>query len=28
VVELESLIIDARDQIDSLESAPIVTNEP
>jgi hypothetical protein len=27
VVELESLLDDARDQIDSLKSAPIVTNE-
>jgi hypothetical protein len=28
VVELESLIVDAKAQIDSLNSAPIVTNEP
>jgi hypothetical protein len=28
VVELESLLDDARAQIDSLKSAPIVTNEP
>jgi hypothetical protein len=28
VVELESLLFDARAQIDSLKSAPIVTNEP
>jgi DNA repair exonuclease SbcCD ATPase subunit len=28
VVELESLLDDARDQIDSLKSTPIVTNEP
>jgi hypothetical protein len=28
VVELESLLVDARAQIDSLESAPVVTNEP
>jgi hypothetical protein len=28
VVELESLLVDARAQIDSLKSAPIVTNEP
>jgi hypothetical protein len=28
VVELESLIVDARAQLDSLKSAPIVTNEP
>jgi hypothetical protein len=28
VVELESLLGDARAQIDSLKSAPIVTNEP
>jgi hypothetical protein len=28
VVELESLLVDARAQIDSLMSAPIVTNEP
>jgi hypothetical protein len=28
VVELESLLVDARDQIDSLKSAPVVTNEP
>jgi hypothetical protein len=28
VVELESLLVDARDQIDSIKSAPIVTNEP
>jgi ABC-type transporter Mla subunit MlaD len=28
VVELESLFVDARAQIDSLKSAPIVTNEP
>jgi hypothetical protein len=28
VVELESLLVDARTQIDSLESTPIVTNEP
>jgi hypothetical protein len=28
VVELESLLVDARAQIDSLKSAPVVTNEP
>jgi hypothetical protein len=28
VIELESLLDDARDQIDSLKSAPILTNEP
>jgi hypothetical protein len=28
VVELESLLVDARAQIDSLKSASIVTNEP
>jgi hypothetical protein len=28
VVEIESLLVDARAQIDSLKSAPIVTNEP
>jgi hypothetical protein len=28
VVELESLFVDARAQIDSLKSAPIVTDEP
>jgi hypothetical protein len=28
VVELESLLVDARAQLDSLKSAPIVTNEP
>jgi hypothetical protein len=28
VVELESLLVDARAQIDSLKSTPIVTNEP
>jgi hypothetical protein len=28
VVELESLLVDARTQIDSLKSAPVVTNEP
>jgi hypothetical protein len=28
VVELESLLVDARARIDSLKSAPIVTNEP
>jgi hypothetical protein len=28
VVELESLLVDARAQIDSLKSAPFVTNEP
>jgi DNA repair exonuclease SbcCD ATPase subunit len=28
VVELESLLVDARAQIDSLKSAPIVTDEP
>jgi hypothetical protein len=28
VVELESLLVDARAQIDSLQSAPVVTNEP
>jgi hypothetical protein len=28
VVELESLLFDARAQVDSLKSAPIVTNEP
>jgi hypothetical protein len=28
VVELESLLVDAKAQIDSLKSAPIVTNEP
>jgi hypothetical protein len=28
VVELELLLVDARTQIDSLKSAPIVTNEP
>jgi hypothetical protein len=28
VVELESLLIDARSQIDSLKSTPVVTNEP
>jgi hypothetical protein len=28
VVEIESLLVDARAQTDSLESAPIVTNEP
>jgi hypothetical protein len=28
VVELESLLDDSRAQIDSLKSAPIVTNEP
>jgi hypothetical protein len=28
VVELESLLDDARAQIDSLKSAPVVTNEP
>jgi hypothetical protein len=28
VVELESLLVDAMAQIDSLKSAPIVTNEP
>jgi hypothetical protein len=28
VVELESLLVDARTQIDSLKSAPIVTDEP
>jgi hypothetical protein len=28
VVELESLLVDARDQIDSLKFAPFVTNEP
>jgi chromosome segregation ATPase len=28
VVELESLLVDARDQIDSLKAAPIVTEEP
>jgi hypothetical protein len=28
VVELESLLVNARAQIDSLESAPVVTNEP
>jgi hypothetical protein len=28
VVELESLLVDARDQIDSLKYAPTVTNEP
>jgi hypothetical protein len=28
VVELESLLVDARAQIDSLKSTPVVTNEP
>jgi hypothetical protein len=28
VVELETLLVDARAQIDSLKSAPVVTNEP
>jgi chromosome segregation ATPase len=28
VVELESLLVDARAQIDSLKSAHVVTNEP
>jgi chromosome segregation ATPase len=28
VAELESLLVDARAQIDSLQSAPILTNEP
>jgi hypothetical protein len=28
MVELEYLLVDARDQIDSLKSAPVVTNEP
>jgi hypothetical protein len=28
VLELESLLVDARGQIDSLKSAPVVTNEP
>jgi hypothetical protein len=28
VVELESLLVDARAQIDSFKSAPVVTNEP
>jgi hypothetical protein len=28
VVELESLLVDARAQIDSLNSTPVVTNEP
>jgi hypothetical protein len=28
VVELESLLVDARAQIDPLKSAPVVTNEP
>jgi hypothetical protein len=28
VVELESLFVDARAQIDSLKYAPILTNEP
>jgi hypothetical protein len=28
VVELESLLVDARAQIDSLKSAPVLTNEP
>jgi hypothetical protein len=28
MVELESLLVDARDQIDSLKSAHVVTNEP
>jgi hypothetical protein len=28
VVELESLLDDARAQIDSLKSSPVVTNEP
>jgi hypothetical protein len=28
VVELESLLVDARAQIDSLKSGPVVTNEP
>jgi hypothetical protein len=28
VVELESLLVDTRAQIDSLKSAPVVTNEP
>jgi hypothetical protein len=28
VVELESLLVDARAQIDSLKSAPVVTDEP
>jgi hypothetical protein len=28
VVQLESLLVDARSQIDSLKSAPIVTNKP
>jgi hypothetical protein len=28
VVELESLLVDARAQIHSLKSAPILTNEP
>jgi hypothetical protein len=28
VVELESFLVDARAQIDSLKSAPVVTNEP
>jgi hypothetical protein len=28
VVELESLLVDARAQLDSLKSVPVVTNEP
>jgi hypothetical protein len=28
VVKLESLLVDARAQIDSLNSTPVVTNEP
>jgi hypothetical protein len=28
VVELESLLVDSRAQIDSLKSTPVVTNEP
>jgi hypothetical protein len=28
VIELESLLVDARAQIDSIKSAPVVTNEP